>query len=571
MLHRRIPVHLTGSVMIALFVTLVSGLFSASTDVVHADGPFKAEIFRISGPPGEKLNPAIHDGLVVWQDKRGGDWDIYGFDLQGNREFVISSAVGDQVAPRIFRPWVVWADNRNGNWDIYAFNLDSREELRLTTDPSHQEMPSIWGTTVIWRDKRNWVNDYEGSYDLYGYDLVSRREFPVVVTPITDETAPQIWGRRVAYRAAGLHGIKFNVIGVVSVYHLDQKSAVELKPPEPMPSYGFSLSGDRIAWVKGFPPPGALLCCRPEMYVTNLATGEDVNLVEPFLPTDPHMDGSLLVWSVFQGSEQDGIWLYDTESRIRSYLIRDRVIAASLSGNVVIWLDTLDVAKGRYRGLSGARIVRQLDWQVPNGHFYTQARGEAPAGTGYAVTNDPQALFWAELQRLGGVPALGYPASRRFIWDGFTSQVMQKQVFQWRPEVEKVYFVNVFDELSKAGKDDWLLAYRQVPKSFDWSADAGLPWSEIVQRHLKLLDSNPAIKARYLADPDPIAHFGLPMAYGEYENVFVLRGQRAVLQQWRVDTPWAKAGQVTVANGGDILKETGLIPREAIVPESPPQ
>ena len=42
------------------------------------------------------------------------------------------------------------------------------------------------------------------------------------------------------------------------------------------------------------------------------------------------------------------------------------------------------------------------DWAIPNGHFFTQARGDAPAGQGYAVVDDGAAPFWREFQRLGG-------------------------------------------------------------------------------------------------------------------------------------------------------------------------
>ncbi|MDP2948121.1 MAG: hypothetical protein Q8P22_01110, partial [Chloroflexota bacterium] len=58
-----------------------------------------------------------------------------------------------------------------------------------------------------------------------------------------------------------------------------------------------------------------------------------------------------------------------------------------------------------------------LDWDVSGGHFYTQANGRGGfGGTGYSITNDPVAPFWSEFQRLGEVPELGYPASRRFLW-----------------------------------------------------------------------------------------------------------------------------------------------------------
>ncbi|MCL4535846.1 MAG: hypothetical protein M1370_11900 [Bacteroidetes bacterium] len=184
--------------------------------------------------------------------------------------------------------------------------------------------------------------------------------------------------------------------------------------------------------------------------------------------------------------------------------------------------------------------------------------------------NDDNARFWDEFQRLGGVDELGYPASRRFVWDGFASQATQKEVLQWRPERGQVAFVNVFDQLSKAGKDDYLLTVRQVPKPFDNSPDTGLPWEQVVSRHLAYLDQDPAIKSRYFADPAWLDHYGLPQSYGDLPNVFVIRTQRAVFQRWKVDVPWAKAGEVTIANGGDIAKELGLVPPDAAAPEPPP-
>jgi hypothetical protein len=209
-----------------------------------------------------------------------------------------------------------------------------------------------------------------------------------------------------------------------------------------------------------------------------------------------------------------------------------------------------------------------LDWAIDGGHFYTEANGQGGAGgTGFSVVDDASANFWSEFQRLGGIDVLGYPISRRFTWDGFTVQAFQKAILQWHPENGQAAFLNVFDRLSQAGKDDWLEAARSTPASFDNSADATLSWSDVVARHLALLDANPAIKARYLADADPILHYGLPMAYKSYGNVFVVRAQRAVLQQWLTAVPWAAAGQVVVANGGDNAKDAGVLPPQAIEPE----
>lgn len=48
--------------------------------------------------------------------------------------------------------------------------------------------------------------------------------------------------------------------------------------------------------------------------------------------------------------------------------------------------------------------------------------------------------------------------------------------------------------------------------------------------------------------------------------MLVVRCQRAVFQQWKVDVPWAYAGEVTVANAGDIAKAANLIPANAMKP-----
>ena len=46
--------------------------------------------------------------------------------------------------------------------------------------------------------------------------------------------------------------------------------------------------------------------------------------------------------------------------------------------------------------------------------------------------------------------AVGYPASRRFQWEGFTVQVFQRVIFQWHADSNSVAYVNVFDRLHYA-------------------------------------------------------------------------------------------------------------------------
>jgi len=224
------------------------------------------------------------------------------------------------------------------------------------------------------------------------------------------------------------------------------------------------------------------------------------------------------------------------------------------------------------RSPEAANAPRPQDYDIPNGHFFTQANGRPPgdSAAGFAVTDDGDARFWSEFQRLGGVQVLGYPVTRRFVLDGFTTQAFQKGVLQWRPEVKQAYFLNTFDVMHDKKLDDWLLTYRQTPKPFDTTPDTGLPWDKVVARHLAFLDKNQTIKDRFLSNPDWLQQYGLPVAYADEGNSFVVRAQRATFQYWKVDVPWAKKGDVTVANGGDLAKEAYVWPVEAMIPQPPP-
>ena len=213
------------------------------------------------------------------------------------------------------------------------------------------------------------------------------------------------------------------------------------------------------------------------------------------------------------------------------------------------------------------------NWSIPNGHFFTQTNGY-PSGLsseGYSVTNEGGVRFWDEFQRLGGVGGVGYPLSQRFVWDGFVTQVMQKGIFQWRPEANRVYFINIFDELHDDGYDDWLLNFRSTPRPLDGSFDAGKSWPQIVSDRLALLDANPAIKEKFWSAPDGIFQYGLPVSrVADNGNHFAIRLQRAVMQQWKVEVPWARVGQVTVANGGAVAVEARMFAPEITATEFPP-
>lgn len=224
------------------------------------------------------------------------------------------------------------------------------------------------------------------------------------------------------------------------------------------------------------------------------------------------------------------------------------------------------------RGTPADPVPAVADYDIANGHFFTQANGQGgTGGSGYSVVDDDQATLWTEFQRLGGVGTLGYPISQRYsLPDGLTYQAFQKAILQWDPVDHVAKLANIFDQLTSAGRDGWLAQFKQTPASKDWTSDVGQPWDKIVANHMAVLDANPAIKAAYLADPYALEHYGLPMSYADYGALAVVRCQRAVFQQWRVATQFAATNQVLIANGGDNAKDAGLVPATAAAPLPPP-
>jgi len=207
------------------------------------------------------------------------------------------------------------------------------------------------------------------------------------------------------------------------------------------------------------------------------------------------------------------------------------------------------------------------DQDVAVGHFYTQTNGNAGPQWGYRITDEGGIGFWAEFKRLGGVNALGYPVSRRFLLDGFFVQATQKVILQWRPDVSppQAYFVNVFDKLHDQAKDAALQQQFGIPPQLDPSFDAGKTPDQIQAARLGLLNADAAIAARYGTGPSAILYNGLPTSQVTNAGPFsIIRDQRVAIQRWNGPGPGGiKAGDVSVVNGGDIAKILGLVPADA--------
>jgi hypothetical protein len=210
------------------------------------------------------------------------------------------------------------------------------------------------------------------------------------------------------------------------------------------------------------------------------------------------------------------------------------------------------------------------DYPIPGGHFFTQTNGVGGDSlVGFSISDDGGVPLWSEYQRLGGIKTLGYPASKRFVWKTLFAQAVQRGILVWHPEDTRAELANVMDDLSSAGYDDWLRDEKGIPAPFDPHEEEGLTFDQIKARRLGFLDGNAAVKQRFLAERNWQDLYGLPVSFDETAQAWTLRTQRVVIQQWKVDVPWARKGSVTIAGGGDLAKEAGLLAPDVLQPDVP--
>ena len=141
--------------------------------------------------PGNQKDPDIDGNLVVWQDDRYDNVDIYSYDLQTDLLKRVTTNSNVQFSPAVNGGRIVWADDRNGNWDIYMYDPEDGE-VPVCTDAGMQDLPAIDGDIIVWRDSRS------GDWDIYMYDINEGKEYPVC-TRVSNQNWPDVSGNYVVW------------------------------------------------------------------------------------------------------------------------------------------------------------------------------------------------------------------------------------------------------------------------------------------------------------------------------------------------------------------------------------
>ena len=217
----------------AVFAVDESGNLSEALEKNITTVPAFTELPLITAA-GIQRTPDIDGDIVVWQDDRNGNKDIFEYHLQVEKEIAlvtnnelqsepavsgerivwedarnqnesqsdiyihypwqgdipVCDEPGFQASPEISGTYVTWSDLRGDDYDIYLFNLVTLEEKVICSAPGRQAFPSISGHIVVWEDYRN------GDADIYGYNIYTDEVFKIC-KEAGDQTRPSVYVKNV--------------------------------------------------------------------------------------------------------------------------------------------------------------------------------------------------------------------------------------------------------------------------------------------------------------------------------------------------------------------------------------
>ena len=139
--------------------------------------------------PTYQGNPCIYGDIIIWEDHRNGNSDIYGYDLIAGEGIQITENSGWQGNPAIHNQIVLWVDDRKGSTDIFGYNLELSREFQITRDPilsfsTPEYDPQIYGMKVVWANGRH------KNTDIYLYEVPERAMY--LFSPYGDAVFPVI-------------------------------------------------------------------------------------------------------------------------------------------------------------------------------------------------------------------------------------------------------------------------------------------------------------------------------------------------------------------------------------------
>ncbi len=314
------------------------------------------QLTRITTNTRNQVSPSISGDLVVWEDYRNGNGDIYMYNISSGIETPLINSTSGQIAPSIYGNKVVWIDLRNnpvgyqktdwnrfdsnGKGDIYMYDLATKQETRITTGTTVTEYqgPKIQGDKIVWTDVRS------GNHDIYMYDLTTKQEKGIAVNSWT-EWLPYIYGNKIVWSDERNENTQSTQ---TAIYMYDTSTGqTTLVADATNRQTNPAMHGNKVVWEDNRDQLNSVF----DIYMYDLVTKQETRITNAVRSqSNPSIHNNLIAWDDFRYTDSStaDILVYNISSGITTLVSGKETTTTSyppdqrtpdVYGNKIVWRD----------------------------------------------------------------------------------------------------------------------------------------------------------------------------------------------------------------------------------------
>lgn len=379
------------------------GAFAANTQLPQPDWS------RITSGPYVQSLPKIDGDLIVWEDDRSGNVDIWMHDLSTGQETPVETDGAEQREPDVSGSRIVWQDMRSGNWDVWMYNAVTGTRQQLRSDPGNEVRPRVSGDRIVWEG--DVVGGMPGEFGVFMHDLSTGT---TRLLQASHAGAPEIDGERIV---SWWH-CPFHPFRGICLYDLTTDQTTSISPPQAEDDRAPVISGDLVAWER-YPAPGYPFTPR-DIFAYDLGSSTEIRITDDTRSHHwPRVSGSRIAWAV--GSEVCGgadLWVHDVATGQSTWLACGTGFRPDISGYRVV----IDVGRDIYM----IEIATPVEIDIKPGSDHNCVREDSKGRIAVAILAsaglDPADVDPANVL-LEGVAPLRWSADKDVSGDGLPDYV----------------------------------------------------------------------------------------------------------------------------------------------------
>ncbi len=365
---------------------------------------------------GPKRRPAVSGSLIVYSDKRSGEWDIYGYDLSTNTEFPIAIGGGAHGYTAVSGSTVIYDVYRDNSSDIMGYTVKDKKTFAIAAGGGDQEYAQISGNTVVYLDR----GMTGGNPSLKLYDIETKQTKTLAKDHLV--ARPEISGDLVVWEDWRN--------GAPNIFAYDTKKSTEYTLTRSGDARVPFVSGQFIGWLKSD-------AFAARVTAVKLIPKLPSDRLEP--PTAPEPDvtymaqtGHYIKYGIKEFWQSHGALAYF------GYPVSEEFPDIS-SDNLQVTVQYFERSKLEYVkalnitriGLVGTELTRdrKFDTVAP---FPDSADRRYFRETGHSLATGFK-KYWDDND---GVNRFGFPISEELTENGVTVQYFERGRLEYHPELE---------------------------------------------------------------------------------------------------------------------------------------